>query len=323
MKELEGRTAIVTGASRGIGPQIARVLGREGMNIVLVARSAAGLEQVAAELGSAGQHAIAMPADLSDHSTLDRIVEATEEQFGTVDSARQQRRPSRPRGAFETSSDEETAQIIDVNLTAGILLTKRVLPAMLERGRGHVVMIASLAGKVGSPYESVYAASKAGQIAFVQSLREELHGSGVGASVVCPGFVMESGMWADAGISQGIRQPRLAGATTPGAVASAVVRAVQRDSAEVYVNPSADAADACAGGVVAQFPDPGCCAGLGSRRRSARWWNEQRRRRDRSRGGRLAEGRRLARACASAVPCRGIEPDCRRRRMRCRLRRSL
>ncbi len=235
MKELEGRTAIVTGASRGIGPQIARVLGHEGMNVVLVARSAAGLEQVAAELGSAGQHAIAVPADLSDHSTLDRIVEATEEQFGAVDLLVNNAGITATR-RFETSSDEETAQIIDVNLTAGILLTKRVLPAMLERGRGHVVMIASLAGKVGSPYESVYAASKAGQIAFVQSLREELHGSGVGASVVCPGFVVESGMWADAGISQGIRQPRLAGATTPGAVASAVVRAVQRDSAEVYVN---------------------------------------------------------------------------------------
>ena len=235
MKELEGRTAIVTGASRGIGPQIARVLGHEGMNVVLVARSAAGLEQVAAELGSAGQHAIAVPADLSDHSTLDRIVEATEEQFGAIDLLVNNAGITATR-RFETSSDEETAQIIDVNLTAGILLTKRVLPAMLERGRGHVVMIASLAGKVGSPYESVYAASKAGQIAFVQSLREELHGSGVGASVVCPGFVVESGMWADAGISQGIHQPRLAGATTPGAVASAVVRAVQRDSAEVYVN---------------------------------------------------------------------------------------
>ncbi len=235
MKELEGRTAIVTGASRGIGPQIARALGREGMNIVLVARSAAGLEQVAAELGSAGQHAIAVPADLSDHSTLDRIVEATEEQFGAVDLLVNNAGITATR-RFETSSDEETAQIIDVNLTAGILLTKRVLPGMLERGRGHMVMIASLAGKVGSPYESVYAASKAGQIAFVQSLREELHGSGVGASVVCPGFVVESGMWADAGISQGIRQPRLAGATTPGAVANAVVRAVQRDSAEVYVN---------------------------------------------------------------------------------------
>ena len=235
MKELQGRTAIVTGASRGIGSQIARSLGREGMNIVLVARSAAGLEQVAAELGSAGQHAIAVPADLSDHSTLDRIVEATEEQFGAVDLLINNAGITATR-RFETSTDEETAQIIDVNLTAGILLTKRVLPGMLERGRGHVVMIASLAGKVGSPYESVYAASKAGQIAFVQSLREELHGSGVGASVVCPGFVEESGMWADAGISQGIRQPRLAGATTPGAVANAVVRAVKRDNAEVYVN---------------------------------------------------------------------------------------
>lgn len=321
MKELEGRTAIVTGASRGIGPQIARVVGREGMNIVLVARSAAGLEQVAAELGSAGQHAIAMPAELSDHSTLDRIVEATEEQFGTVDLIVNNAGITATR-RFETSSDEETAQIIDVNLTAGILLTKRVLPAMLERGRGNVVMIASLAGKVGSPYESVYAASKAGQIAFVQSLREELHGSGVGASVVCPGFVMESGMWADAGISQGIRQPRLGRSHDAG-------RGRQRGGTRRAAGqrgglrqPSADAADACAGGVVAQFPILGAApdwapadvpqGGGTSRGGGAIGVGEG----DSPRG---AVSRALARARFPVENRAGL-PE---RRMRCRLRRSL
>jgi short-subunit dehydrogenase len=104
---------------------------------------------------------------------------------------------------------------------------------MIERGRGHVVMMSSFGGKKGSPYSATYAATKAGLIAWTSGLRIELQGTGVGASVISPGFVSEAGMFAvrtqDA--------PRVLGTSTPEAVAEAVVRAIRKDVFEIVVNP--------------------------------------------------------------------------------------
>jgi short-subunit dehydrogenase len=233
--DLKGRTAIVTGASRGIGAQLARALCKEDMNVVLVARAAAALEQLASDLGSSGQRAIAVPADLNDPESLDRIVETTTNAFGQVDLL-VNNAGINAMSRFTSQSDADVSRMIDVNFTSGVLLTRRVLPGMIERGSGHVVMMASLAGKVGAPYESVYAATKAAQIAFVQSLRAELRGTGVGASAVCPGFVKELGMWEDAAGPAGVKPPRLAGSSSPDAVVSATLQAIARNQAAVYVN---------------------------------------------------------------------------------------
>jgi short-subunit dehydrogenase len=235
MQDLEGRTAIVTGASRGIGPFIARALCDEGMNVALVARTAGALEELASQLGAAGSRAIAVPADLGDRASLDRIVDATISNFGTIDVL-VNNAALISTARFSRQAEEEIDEMIAVNLSAGLLLTRRVLPGMIERGRGHVVMLSSLAGKVGSPYEAVYASTKAGQIGFVQSLRAELDGTGVSASAVCPGFVTEAGMWEDASGPAGVRAPRLVGATTPMAVAKATVRAIRADVPELFVN---------------------------------------------------------------------------------------
>ena len=235
MRDLEGRTAIVTGGSRGIGPFIARALCDEGMNVVLVARAAGALEELASQLGAAGSRAIAVPADLSDRASLDRIVDATISNFSAVDVLVNNAALTST-ARFSRQAEEEIDEMIAVNLSAGLLLTRRVLPGMIERGRGHVVMLSSLAGKVGSPYQAVYAGTKAGQIGFVQSLRGELEGTGVSASAVCPGFVSDAGMWEDAAGAAGVRAPRLVGSTTPAAVANATVRAIRADVPEIFVN---------------------------------------------------------------------------------------
>ena len=103
---------------------------------------------------------------------------------------------------------------------------------MLERGCGHIVNIASMAGKKGLPYNATYSASKAGIIEWTQAMRFELHGTGVGASVICPGFVADTGMVT----SEEVETPRMAGASSPEQVAEAVVRAIRRDLQEVLVN---------------------------------------------------------------------------------------
>lgn len=122
--------------------------------------------------------------------------------------------------------------MVDLNLTAPMLLAHRVLPGMLARRRGHVVFISSLGGKSGPAYDEPYAATKAGLIGLNQSLRAEYLHEPVGFSVVCPGFIAGDGMYQRM-LDRGIRANRLMGETTVEKVVDAVVRAIRRDLPEV------------------------------------------------------------------------------------------
>jgi short-subunit dehydrogenase len=135
-------------------------------------------------------------------------------------------------GAFTTYTREELTSMVDVNLTAPLLLTHRLTPGMLERGRGHVVFIASVAGKVGPAFNEPYAATKAGLVGLTQSLRAEYLHAPVGFSVVCPGFIAGDGMYARMA-EQGHRSNRVMGETTTEKVAEAVLRAIRDDRAEI------------------------------------------------------------------------------------------
>ncbi len=236
MRALKGKTAIVTGASRGLGPYIARALGDRGMNLVLAARSREGLESVAAELRSRGVETAVVPCDVTDAAAREALVGEAEAAFGGVhvlvnNAGIESTFP------YHRLPPTEIERVIAVNLIAPMLLTRLVLPRMLAQREGHIVNIASLAGKQGPPYNEPYAASKAGLIGFTQSLRAEYRGVGVSASVVCPGFVREAGMFADARARVPREPSRLLGTTTPQAVASAVARCIERDLPEALVNP--------------------------------------------------------------------------------------
>jgi short-subunit dehydrogenase len=117
-----------------------------------------------------------------------------------------------------------------------MILTRLVLPSMVERGRGHIVNMSSIAGIWGPPFDEVYGATKAGLIGFTQSLRQEYHSTGISASVICPGYVEEAGMYHEAEQATGIKASALSGRTTPGAVARAVVKAIMKDRPHVIVN---------------------------------------------------------------------------------------
>jgi short-subunit dehydrogenase len=134
--------------------------------------------------------------------------------------------------AFTMATRDELTSMVDLNLTVPMLLTHRVVPGMLERGRGHVVFISSMAGKVGPAYSEPYAATKAGLIGLTQSLRGEYRDAPVGFSVVCPGFVAGDGMYQRMA-DQGIRSNRIIGHTTTEKVADRVVRAIRQDRPEV------------------------------------------------------------------------------------------
>jgi short-subunit dehydrogenase len=232
MKHIGGAHALVTGGSRGLGPHIAHALAREGADLTITARSEAALSQVAEALARHSVRVRAIPADVSDEADRRRLVEEAESALGPIDILVNNAGIEQIT-AYTELSPERIETMLQTNLVAPLLLSRLVLPKMIERGRGHVVMVSSLGGKKGSPYSATYAASKAGLIAWTSGLRAELEGSGVGASVICPGFVSEVGMFAE----RTQPAPRILGTSTPEAVVQAVLRAIRRDIGEIIVNP--------------------------------------------------------------------------------------
>jgi short-subunit dehydrogenase len=222
---------LLTGASRGIGPHIARALAREGVDLAVTARSADQLRAIASELGALGVRAVAVPADLRNAAERERLVRDADALLGGIDILVNNAALDSS-GAFASLDLPTLAATIDTNLTAPMHLTSLVLPGMRERRAGHIVNVASLAGKKAVPYEALYGGTKAGLIEWTSALRIELHGSGVSLSAICPGYVTGEGMFA----RWGVAPPRLVGSTTPSAVANAVVRAIRQDRAEVLVN---------------------------------------------------------------------------------------
>jgi short-subunit dehydrogenase len=221
MKDLRGRNAILTGASRGLGVHIARRLAAEGINLALASRNAQALDVIRAESAHAGVKAVAIAADVTSRDDLRRLVDTAERELGCVDILINNAGIEMAAPFHEYSLDQIDA-VLNTNIHAPMWLTKMVLPMMLARGCGAIVNIASMAGTTGNPYISTYCASKSALIGFTESLDAELEGTGVTASAVCPTFVNEAGMWANAGA----KAPMMTREVSPKKVADAVVRAL-------------------------------------------------------------------------------------------------
>lgn len=234
MDTLTGKNALLTGGSRGIGPIIAHTLAREGVNLVLAARSADKLAAVAQSLSRLGIRAITVPADLTDASQVESLFQRAEAELGPIDILVNNAAIEQV-SHFAHLAPAEIQALVTTNLTAPLWLTRLVLPGMLARGSGHIVNIASIAGKKAPPYNAVYGATKAALIEWSGALRGELAGTGVGVSVVCPGFIAEAGMFVDH--YGGQSAPWLMGESPPEAVAQAVLRAIRQGRQEVLVTP--------------------------------------------------------------------------------------
>jgi len=237
MKDIAGANAILTGASRGLGVLIARALADEGVNLVLAARSAPQLEKVRSEIEAKGVRAIAVPTDVTDAAQREALVATAEGELGQIDIL-VNNAGIEATYEFDIYPPDELQQLMDINLIAPMLLTRAVLPGMLARNRGHIVHMASLAGKGGFPCQAPYAASKAGLVMFSHTLRAELVDSAVGSSAVCPGFVADEGMYADMVKQTGVQASRLLGVSKPEKCAEAVVKAIKQDASELIVNPT-------------------------------------------------------------------------------------
>lgn len=235
MKDLASRIALITGASSGIGLATAEALAQQGMNLVLVARTPEPLERVAERLRAYGVTVTAIPTDVTDLAQLQSLVETIITEFGRIDVLINSAGTESVR-TFHRTDHADIERTIQLNLTATIQLTRMVIPHMLLAGRGHVVNVASVAGKIGPAYAAAYAASKAGQIAFTQALRAEYLPSGISASVICPGSTRDTGLYERMQKETKFRFPLHLGWATSQSVGRAVVRAIRRDLPEVVVN---------------------------------------------------------------------------------------
>ncbi|HTM07659.1 MAG TPA: SDR family oxidoreductase [Verrucomicrobiae bacterium] len=185
---LRGKIAIVTGAGRGIGRAVALALGEAGIRVALAARSEEEIRSVAQEIRRKDSDAIALAADLTRDADMERIVKQTVSEWGDVDIL------VNNAGWGKTSSVvnsrvEDWDRTFQINLRAPMVLTRLLLPAMIEKKFGAIINIGSISSKAGQANTSAYSASKFGILGFTQSLFEEVREYGIKVSIILPGFV--------------------------------------------------------------------------------------------------------------------------------------
>src|SRR3954454_18924037 len=215
MTTLDGKVALVTGASRGIGAAVARRLGAEGVKLGLASRSGD-------DLGISD--AVAQPCDVRDSGQLEDIVSATVDAFGRLDILVANAGVG-AYGPFLDLAPDFLEEMIDINVKGTLYAVRAALPHLLESGEGDIITLASEAGRRGLPFEAVYCASKFGQVGFTRALDHELRERGIRCTNICPGGVA-TGFALDEG--RGRTPDELPGMMTAEDVADVVVFALER-----------------------------------------------------------------------------------------------
>lgn len=220
-ERLRGRVAIVTGASAGIGAASARALAKEGANLVLTARRIDRLEQLADQLRGLGARAVVVAGDAREESTARAVVESAIEEFGQIDILLNNAGVGSYKDLAETSAAEYD-EMMDSNVRSTFLFSRYVVPHMLERGEGTLLLISSMAGLYGFAGEAVYCATKFAQVGFAQALDRELRPKGIKVGVICPGGVKTEFALGRGRTAEGVAASEM---LEPDDVASAVVLA--------------------------------------------------------------------------------------------------
>jgi uncharacterized protein len=218
---IAGSSVLLTGASGGIGQAIARELRARGAELAITGRRIEVLEELAAELS-----ARALAVDLGDRVAVERLLDDAGDVDVLIANA-----ALPAAGRLESFGLAEIDQTLEVNLRAPVALARALLPAMLERRRGHLLFVSSIAGKTVVPGNPLYHATKYGLRGFAAALRTDLHDSGVGVSCIFPGFIRDAGIFAESGV----KLPPGFGTRSPEDVARAVAHAIERNRGEIDV----------------------------------------------------------------------------------------
>ena len=223
-RSLAGKVAVVTGGGRGIGKAISRSLAREGVRVAIADLDVAVAEAAAAETGGG---AIGLALDVTDRPAFTAALDDIEQRLGPIDVI-VNNAGIMPIGPFEEESDATAIRQLELNLHAVIHGSKEAIRRMKPRGTGHIVNVASIAGKFGAPGGATYSACKHGVVGLSESIRAELHGTGVEVHVVMPAFVNTE-------LAAGTKELKGVKRLTPEDVAEAVVEALQFGRFDVFV----------------------------------------------------------------------------------------
>ena len=232
---LEGRTVVVTGASSGIGRQTAREFANRRAHVVLASRNRDKLEALAADLADYPGRRLVVPTDVTDRLAVEALVRRTMEEFDSLDVLVN----NAGVGLFASIADgslDNMHHLLNVNFWGAVHCIQAVVPYMRPQSRGHIVNVASVAGKVAAPYMGIYSATKFALTAISDALRSELAGSGIHVSTVYPGLTdtsFQENMLREVEVPDPPGYLRSAG---PAAVARRIVQAVRWNLRDAYVS---------------------------------------------------------------------------------------
>ncbi|MGV9801592.1 SDR family NAD(P)-dependent oxidoreductase [Mycobacterium sp. NPDC003449] len=229
-RTLAGKIVLVTGAARGIGLATATRLHAAGARPMMADLDEDVVTDAAARMSGAPP---SYRLDIAQPQSFREVADAVERDHGPID-ALINNAGIMPIGHFDEESDAATAGIVDVNLLGTIYCTREAYRRMRPRGAGHIVNVASVAGRIGSPGLSTYSATKFGVYGYTEAARSEARGSGVDFSVVLPGVI-------DTRLSAGMTKSRMARSSSPDAVAAVIIETLVRPKFEVYIPKSARA----------------------------------------------------------------------------------
>jgi NAD(P)-dependent dehydrogenase (short-subunit alcohol dehydrogenase family) len=187
MTSLTGKTALVTGASKGIGKAIALAFGEAGANVVATARTASEIDDVTNSIEASGSKALGVIADLGVESDITNLANAATQEFGGVDILVNNAAIIHGRIPVTEFDPDLWRDVLNVNLTGAFLITQKLLPGMIERGHGKIVNISSIGGRKGGAGRSAYRVTKSGLISFTESLAAEVFEHGINVNAICPG----------------------------------------------------------------------------------------------------------------------------------------
>jgi len=226
-KSMLDKVAIVTGASSGIGRATALALAQEGARVALAARNAAALEKAAQEIRTLGREALVAPTDVTSQEQVEKLVADTLARWGRVDVFVANAGQYVRRRVVELTV-EDIERSMAVNFYGAVYGVLAVLPHMLGRKSGHLMLVSSLDAKKGLPIDTPYVAAKFALSGFGEVVRQELHGTGVYVTLVFPGRI-------NTPMLEEIKVPWISPKLPPEAVARAIVRGIRRPKAEIVV----------------------------------------------------------------------------------------
>lgn len=235
-----GKVIWVTGASSGIGEALVKAFAKEGAKIVLSARREDELQRVKKEAGISDADSLVLPLDLYKIGDIDGALAKVKEKFSSVDILICNAGIAQ-RSLVKDSLLEVDRQIMELNFFSVIALTKKVLPGMLEKKSGNIVVISSVMGKMGIPFRSMYCASKHALHGFFEALRGEVFKSNIKVNIICPGYV-KTNVSVNAVTSEGKAHGKMdkgqEKGITPEKCAAGILRAIKNDKEQVYIGGS-------------------------------------------------------------------------------------